>query len=267
MVLKVPLEESDEKVYRKEMALLKRLQHPNIVNILGVVYSNTEFKIAMECVELDLSHLFDIPSGRVVLHSLYDLLQWSRRNYAQHALAKEKAFEQIASDSVQGLCYLHRNDTAHRDLKPQNILVQMGASGSINAKLCDFGEARSGSLKTRTLVTTRPRQRGTPVFNAPEVIQGNHVLDLTENMQADIWSLAMVLYCLCNPSEAAPWLHEIESEGCDIAELIAAKRLPYRNPQDRSISELDHLQAVYLRCAKYNPNERPSSSEVAQFLQ
>ena len=141
------------------MLLLKLLHHPNIVNFLGLVHSSTEYKVAMECIEFDVAALVDTEPGVTLFNSLYQLLHWCRQYSVQHELVVQGIMTTVASDTMEGLNYLHMNDVAHRDLKPQNVLVQNSAQNIISAKICDFGEARSNSMKTHTLMTTRPRQR------------------------------------------------------------------------------------------------------------
>ena len=76
---------------------------------------------------------------------------------------------EIAGDLVTALHYLHSHRVLHRDIKPQNILLDPAG----RAKLCDFGFARNLGLDTLVLTSIK----GTPLYMAPELI-GN-ILILT----------------------------------------------------------------------------------------
>lgn len=82
---------------------------------------------------------------------------------------------------VQGLDYLHANQLAHGDLKPDNLLL--GADGRV--KIADFGSSqltRCCDLVNRTA--------GTPAFMAPEMCSGQPY----HARMADVWALGVCLY-------------------------------------------------------------------------
>ena len=82
---------------------------------------------------------------------------------------------------MQGLSYLHENNFAHGDLKPENFLL--ATNGHI--KIADFGSSqltRVGDLVNRTA--------GTPAFMAPEMCGGQAYQGRT----ADLWALGVCLY-------------------------------------------------------------------------
>ena len=48
----------------------------------------------------------------------------------------------FARQLMEGICHLHKNKIAHRDLKPNNILYKQDESGKITIKICDFGRSK-----------------------------------------------------------------------------------------------------------------------------
>jgi|688.fasta_scaffold341276_1 serine/threonine protein kinase len=78
------------------------------------------------------------------------------------------------------MLYLHENRVLHRDLKPQNILLQ-----DDKIKLCDFGFAKKMSASTNFLRSIK----GTPLYIAPEILQSKPYTH-----KVDIWSFGIILY-------------------------------------------------------------------------
>ena len=88
----------------------------------------------------------------------------------------ENKVKKLAVDLLCALHYLHCHRVLHRDLKPQNVLIEK-ASGK--AKLCDFGFARNLGNKTMVLTSVK----GTPLYMAPEIIE-----EKPYDFKADLWS-------------------------------------------------------------------------------
>ena len=78
------------------------------------------------------------------------------------------------------MIYLHKKRITHRDLKPQNILLE----GDF-VKICDFGFAKEMSASTNFLRSIK----GTPLYIAPEIIEPNPYTH-----KVDIWSFGIILY-------------------------------------------------------------------------
>jgi len=88
----------------------------------------------------------------------------------------------IAKQVAEGLAEAHRLGVVHRDLKPQNVMID----GEGNAKIMDFGIARS--LKGRG-ITGEGVMIGTPEYMSPEQVEGKEV-----DQRSDIYSLGVILY-------------------------------------------------------------------------
>ncbi|XP_044105589.1 serine/threonine-protein kinase Nek5 isoform X1 [Neovison vison] len=155
----------EEEASKKEVILLARMKHPNIVTFFSSFQESNRLFIVMEyCDGGDLMRR--IRRQRGVLFSEDQILSW---------------FVQISL----GLKYIHDRKILHRDIKAQNIFLSK--SGMV-AKLGDFGIARvlNNSMElARTCV-------GTPYYLSPEICQNKPY-----NNKTDIWSLGCVLYELC----------------------------------------------------------------------
>lgn len=98
---------------------------------------------------------------------------------------EEYHVQTLTGDLISALYYLHSRRILHRDLKPQNILL---SETGMDAKLCDFGLARSMSRETLLLTS----MKGTPLYMAPEMM--GLMGDFSYDQQADLWSLGCILY-------------------------------------------------------------------------
>ncbi|XP_055936071.1 cyclin-dependent kinase 2-like [Argiope bruennichi] len=143
----------------REISLLKELEHPNVVRLEDVVYSDQKLYLVFEYLDFDLKKQLDqLPSNglslRVAKSYLYQLLR--------------------------GLAYCHSRKILHRDLKPQNLLVDNEG----NIKLADFGLARAFSLPIKAYT----HEIVTLWYRAPEILLG--VKEYSTSV--DIWSLGCI---------------------------------------------------------------------------
>nr|AFK36534.1 unknown [Medicago truncatula] len=148
----------------REIDAMRRLQnHPNILKIHEVLATKTKIYL-----------IVDFAGGGELF------LKLARRRKFPEALAR-RYFQQL----VSALCFCHRNGIAHRDLKPQNLLLD--AEG--NLKVSGFGlSALPEQLKNGLLHTAC----GTPAYTAPEIL-GRTGYD---GSKADAWSCGVILYVL-----------------------------------------------------------------------
>ena len=109
--------------------------------------------------------------------ALIDLHRYLSRN---GPLPEDKA-QLLICHLVSALYYLHSNRILHRDLKPQNVLL----NEDLHAKLCDFGLARNMTMGTHVLTSIK----GTPLYMAPELLA-----ERAYDHQADMWSLGCIAY-------------------------------------------------------------------------
>ena len=146
---------SDEKLLKREIGIMKKIKHANIVELYDIYENNEYIYITMElCSGGSLKEKVNL-DGPMTVNEV--------RNMAKKLLS--------------ALDYLHLNHICHRDIKPENILFT-----SEQVKIADFGLARlmEGTSKFSMV--------GTPYYLSPEIISGDY------NLKCDIWSLGVVLF-------------------------------------------------------------------------
>jgi serine/threonine protein kinase len=146
--------------FRREVDALRRLDHPNIIKLLGTAKRGADYYIIMEYADAG---------------TLADIL----RN--ESPIPVERAL-QIALDLSDALTRAHRLNIIHRDLKPENVLFI--TDGTL--RLTDFGVARIGD---KTRVTQSGYIVGTGAYLSPEACRG-----LELDARADIWAFGVLLY-------------------------------------------------------------------------
>ncbi|WP_405798887.1 protein kinase domain-containing protein [Streptomyces sp. NBC_01506] len=152
----------------QERTALLGLDHPRVVAVRDLVVDGNDLALVMELVRgTDLRTRLD----------------------RERRLAPEAAVAVVA-DVADGLAAAHAAGVVHRDVKPENILLDMegpiGPGGSHPALLTDFGVAKLIDTPRRTKAT---RIIGTPDYLAPEIVEG-----LPPRAAVDIYALATVLY-------------------------------------------------------------------------
>ena len=162
------------------------------------------------------------------------------------ALAPQKV-AQIGSQIAQALSIAHKHDIIHRDIKPQNIMVQQDG----NIKVMDFGIARAKNSH----ITTDNSVLGTAHYVSPEQTQGKDLGPTT-----DIYSLGIVMY------EASTG--RVPFDGDD-AISVALKQV---NEQPLPPSQINpavdpSLEGIILKCMQKNPADRfQTADELGRVL-
>ncbi|WOO79499.1 Cyclin-dependent kinase 1 [Vanrija pseudolonga] len=161
---KIRLEAEDEGVPStsiREISLLKELsKDDNIVKLLDIVHSDSKLYLVFEFLDLDLKRYMD---------SIGD------KDGLGPNMVKKFCYQ-----LVKGLYYCHAHRVLHRDLKPQNLLIDKEG----NLKLADFGLARAFGIPLRTYT----HEVVTLWYRAPEVLLGSRHYSTA----IDMWSVGCI---------------------------------------------------------------------------
>ncbi|XP_007888640.1 cyclin-dependent kinase 17 isoform X3 [Callorhinchus milii] len=144
----------------REVSLLKDLKHANIVTLHDIVHTEKSLTLVFEYLEKDLKQYMDDCGNIMSMHNVKIFL----------------------FQLLRGLAYCHRRKVLHRDLKPQNLLIN--EKGEL--KLADFGLARAKSVPTKTY----SNEVVTLWYRPPDVLLGS-----TEySTPIDMWGVGCIFY-------------------------------------------------------------------------
>ena len=148
---------------KREVDILRSLDHPNIVKYFETYEDEYYLHIVMEYIAGD--NLFRV------------LTDQKRFKFTERAISK------IMTCLLKAVLFLHHNGIIHRDIKPENIVFI--EQNNFNAlKLIDFG------LSIQQNARKDNRRVGTPYYMAPEMIKGNFVY------VSDVWSIGVILFIM-----------------------------------------------------------------------
>jgi len=204
---KIRLEAEDEGIPStaiREIALLKQLQHPNIVRLYDVVHTEKRLTLVFEFLDQDLKKYLDTHADKGI----------------QAFTIKSFLFQLLS-----GINYCHKNRVLHRDLKPQNLLINV-QHGQL--KLADFGLARAFGIPVRSLT----HEVVTLWYRSPDVLMGSKHYSTS----VDMWSI-----------------------GCIFAEMVTGR------PLFPGTSEKDQLLKIFVLLGTPSLSSWPGQAKLPQY--
>ncbi|KAI9136131.1 protein serine/threonine kinase [Paraphysoderma sedebokerense] len=232
----------------REISLLKELKHPNIVRLYDVLHTDKKLTLVFEFLDSDLKKFLDAYGGELDMGTVKNLM----------------------FQLLKGIAYCHEHRVLHRDLKPQNLLINK--KGEL--KLADFGLARAFGIPVRNY----SHEVVTLWYRPPDVLMGSRHY----NTSIDIWSAGCIFaemasgHALFPGSSVREQLHLIfkllgtpnESTWYRVSELPDYKPdFPVFERQDlkTKVPKLDDLGVDLLsRLLEYQPEKRISAEAALQ---
>ncbi|KAK6116176.1 hypothetical protein DH2020_008445 [Rehmannia glutinosa] len=241
-----PDSEQGLKEWQAEVKFLGKFSHPNLVKLIGYCWEERQFLLVYEYMQKGSleSHLFRKGAGEPI--------PWDIRM-------------KIAIGAARGLAFLHTTEkqVIYRDFKASNILLD----GEFNAKLSDFGLAKSGPSDGNSHVTTKVV--GTYGYAAPEYMATGHLY-----VKSDVYGFGVVLLeiimglrvlDLNRPSGQAnlvDWAKPSLPDKRKLRKLIDP-RLQGQYPSKAAYGTAQ----LILNCLEPDPKCRPSMEEVLDTLE
>jgi len=147
---------------QREISILRKINHPNIVSLINLYEDNTNYYIVMEHMDMG------------------NFLSYVNKNGPISEANAKKVFLQV----ISALDYLHDEaHVVHRDIKCENVMLDHDG----NVKLIDFGLSNTFIFESDLFETTC----GSLAYSAPEMLKGRQY-----SKKADIWSAGVFLYAI-----------------------------------------------------------------------
>ncbi|XAR49073.1 Dual-specificity kinase [Bertholletia excelsa] len=229
--------------FRQEVAVWQKLDHLNVTKFIGASMGTSNLKIPSK----NSTDTTTMPSSTCCVVVEY-LSGGTLKKFLYANRKKKLAFKvviQLALDLSRGLSYLHSQKIVHRDVKAENMLLDVNR----NLKIADFGVARVEAQNPQDMTG----ETGTLGYMAPEVLDGKPY-----NRKCDVYSFGICLweiYC-CD----LPYMNLSFAE---VSHAVVRQNLRPEIPRCCPSS----LANIMKKCWDANPEKRPEMNEVVKLLE
>lgn len=240
--VKDEIDGNDQVLIMRESTILSRLKHPSIVKFLGV-----NFRSLKDPSKFQPTIITEYLPNK----SLKIILDKEKQSIADPDWSPSKKYICLLG-VADAMRYLHDHGILHRDLKPENILMDE----NYYPRVCDFGLSRCfpGSLN-QSMHLSITGQIGTPLYMAPEIINGNDY-----NSSVDVYAFAILAYEIMTGKEP---FYEL---GKNLNPFLLFKKIESGERPTFKDDVSEKMKNLISRCWDQNPSERPSFKEIFKLL-
>ena len=276
--------------FRREAAILSRLHHPNIVRFFGVSIrpekqnnSATFFIITEFCPNslgrmfVDYEYARRKRRGEGSIRRLPGLLETKetvvvdvdndpKYTDLDQFFSNERRRIMCILQICRGVAFLHSKNVVHRDLKPDNVLIDSAG----RAKLCDFGLSRlmvgggaggtEGGQRQMMMMTTAV---GTPAYMAPE-LASTDAMSANFSMAIDIYAMGVLSNAIWTGDEPFTNEPDLPQNPFLLMERVLDGRRPKMSSKEKSKKELSN---VIQESWDLDPAKRPTAKELTKKLE
>ena len=230
----------------REIAILKKINHKNIIKLYEIIQNTEKEKLylILQICEHGTLMSFDEDTGEFLIN----------KNFKNHNNQyKEDEIKDFIRDIVLGLDYLHHNGIIHRDIKPDNILIDKFN----NCKITDFNV--SAMLENIDKDNIGKKIEGTDNFRAPECCLDSEESKDLKGKPLDIWALGITAFVLAY--NTVPFKPQNEWDTLELFDLIAKAEISFPNTRTMSEGFINFIK----RCLEKNPDKRITIEEIKQL--
>jgi len=220
--------------FRREIAMTRKLQHPNIVRLLA----DGELEEGLPFVVLEYLEGWD----------LRDILDDEKQ-------IKPARAARIGLGIALALAESHSHGVVHRDLKPENVFLVQRPGADEQVKVLDFGIAR-GTDDEEERLTVAGTALGTPRYMAPEQVK-----DDTLTPACDIYTFGVLLYEMLS-GDVPYW----DDNQLTLALMHVNSTPPPLDVEGMEVELLESFRALILELMEKEPRKRPKAEDVANKL-
>jgi [calcium/calmodulin-dependent protein kinase] kinase len=253
----------------KEIAILKKLDHPNIIKLIEILHNYKKEKIYLILEFADYGDIVDYDEENNIfsinknISKIYNEKKIEEKSFNTKQYYREKDITSFCKDIVLGLDYLHKNGIIHHDIKPNNILLCKKGI----CKITDFNF--SSILENLNVDNIGQNVDCADHFKAPETLEtledednNNEKNEKDKNnyfrgKPLDIWALGITIYIIAY----LKFPFDSDKGIIDLYETIRKKKVKF--PREPFYSK--KIKYLIEKCLEKNPEKRKTAEEIIKM--